>query len=146
MDRGKWTCDSPLPHNHSAPSDPLSRSSHHGEWFQADFLLSSPLRRSQLQIDKLLKRITCNTDSDDCRLGLDDNDCDECDAKMTQLKNEIARILEENNLEIITYLQWVSSDKDVKKSVSVSGVFAWSTCPLMPRGWFKEREELSSTV
>ena len=65
---------------------------------------------------------------------------------MTQLKNEIARILEENNLEIITYLQWVSSDKDVKKSVSVSGVFAWSTCPLMPRGWFKEREELSSTV
>ena len=75
--------------------------------------------RAQLQIDKLLKRITCLSDSDDCRLGLDDNDCDECDTKLIQLKNEIARILEEENLERISYLQWASSDKDIKKNYSV---------------------------
>ena len=75
--------------------------------------------KAQLQIDKLLQRINCKCDSDDCRLGLDDNDCEESDTKLIQLKNEIARILEENNLEKINYLQWASSDKDVKKSVTV---------------------------
>ena len=35
------------------------------------------------------------------------------------MKNEIARILDEQNLEKISYLQWASSDKDIKKIYSV---------------------------
>ena len=75
--------------------------------------------RAQLQIDKLLKRVTCNSDSDDCRLGLDDNDCEECEKKMNELKNEITGILNQEKLERITYLQWVGSDKDLKRTITV---------------------------
>ena len=75
--------------------------------------------KAQLQIDKLLKRVTCNRDSDDCRLGLDDNDCEECEGKMNELKNEITEILNQEKLERISYLQWAGSDKDLKSTITV---------------------------
>ena len=75
--------------------------------------------RAQLQIDKLLKRVTCTRDSDDCRLGLDDNDCEQCDQNMNDLKDEITRIIDQVKLERISYQQWTGSDKDLKKTITV---------------------------
>ena len=62
--------------------------------FKELFGTEEPTVRSRAQ---LLKRITCSMDSDDCRLGLDDNDCEQCDENVNELKNEIARILHEVN-------------------------------------------------
>ena len=76
--------------------------------------------RAQLQIDKLLKKITCNNETDEFRLGLEDNDCEECEVKKNKLKEDITRILDEAKLEILSYLQWVASDKDIKKTITVN--------------------------
>ena len=70
--------------------------------------------RTQVTIDSLLSRVTCESES--CQLGLED--CEECGEEMGNLKKDLNSIFDKNEIKTVKYQQWMFTDKEQKQEIT----------------------------
>ena len=77
-------------------------------------------RRKQTTVKKFnifVFRLVCSDNEDeDCWM----NTCEDCRSKKNELQADILRILKDNQIDMVSFIQWQFSDRDQKKTFNMS--------------------------